>query len=438
LQNPLAPAALPTGSFVQGWLAASFTDAQWAAEFKNLTAAGIKYLIVQTTLDETSHPIGNAQPTYSPTDMWSLYPSNIQGVAYRGATPGTSVSPVETILKHAQANGIKVFLGLNLYGLAWFYDFNTRPFITDSIWTTAEATRGNTVADELLSLYKAKFPDAMHGWYWPWEIDNSQPFTFPSTQGVIERMLNTNLDHLAIKNDAMPVMISPFYNAGLGTPAAYGTVWKAILAGLTHFGANDILAPQDGLGADHVKITDLAAWFTALKVAVATKAGVSLWANTETFQTVGSQLVSAPLNRVVAQVKAVTPLVSNIASFSYSHYNSPSVVNPAFHKAWLAYRQSGTVTTTPPPAPTGLTAVKQGTNVVLTWTPNKGPSGDCGFLVSRAGMQIGRIEIPLKARLAGTKATFTDTTATGTHNLYEVTAFDVLGNFSPKTPITGP
>lgn len=438
MQNSLIPAALPTGSFVQGWLAASFTDAQWTAEFKNLTAAGIKHLIVQTTLDETSHPIGNAQPTYSPTDMRSLYPSNIPGVAYRGPTPGASVSPVESILKHAQANGIKVFLGLNLYGLAWFYDFNTRPFITDSIWTTAEASRGNAVADELLSLYKAKYPDAMHGWYWPWEIDNSQPFTFASTQGVIEKMLNTNLDHLALKNDAMPVMISPFFNAALGTPAAYGAVWKAILAGLTHFGVNDILAPQDGVGADHVKITDLALWFSALKAAVATKAGVSLWANTETFQTVGSQLVSAPLSRVASQVKAVAPVVSNVVSFSYSHYDSPSVVNPAFHKAWLAYKQTGALATTPPPAPTGLTAVKQGINVVLTWTANTNSSGDCGFLIARKGVQIGRIEIPPKARAAGAKITFTDTTATGSHNLYEVTAFDVLGNFSAKTPVTGP
>jgi fibronectin type 3 domain-containing protein/O-glycosyl hydrolase len=85
--------------------------------------------------------------------------------------------------------------------------------------------------------------------------------------------------------------------------------------------------------------------------------------------------------------------------------------------------------TSPPTAPTGLSAVAlSGTQVRLTWTASTDDVGVTGYAVARGGTQIG----------AATATAFTDTTASpGTAYSYTVTARDAAGNVSaPSAPAT--
>lgn len=308
-----------------------------------MEAAGIQKLILQTTVDESGTQ--TSPPDYSPTTMLSLYPSNLQGMTYRGNTPGSETSPIELILKLAEANGVSVYLGLNFYPTAWFYDFNSRPFVTDAGWGSLEAARGNAIADELYNLYGSKYPNAFAGWYWPWEIDNSAAIMLPSTQSAIAEMMNGNNVHLSSIAGGKPVIVSPFYNASLSTPAEYGSFWTGLLNELDDFGEIGILAPQDGIGAAHVSLAELPAWFSALGLAAASKPGLKFWANCETYQIVGNKNTPAPLSRVVEQFQAVGPLVSNIVTFAYSHYDSPLQADPALQDQWVQYNQTGVLPT---------------------------------------------------------------------------------------------
>jgi len=328
-----------SGSFIQGWLAGTYTDDQWSNEFGFMKDAGIQKLIVQSTVDESSQQ--TTPPSYSPTSMVSLYPSQIHGMTYRGNTPGALISPVESILKHAQANNVSVYLGLNFYGTAWFYNFNNRPFVTDTNWGALEAARGNTIADELSSLYRAKYPNAFAGWYWPWEIDNSAALLLPSTQTALAKMMNANFNHLATIGGGLPVIISPFFNPLLSTPAQGESFWKAMFAQLPGFGAKGIFAPQDGIGAGDVTLSQIPAWFGALAGAVASRPGLKFWANCETFQHVGNANYSAPMSRVVQQFQAVGPSVSDIVTFAYSHYDSPQQADPSLQAEWVQYYKTG-------------------------------------------------------------------------------------------------
>jgi len=301
--------------------------------------AGIQKLIVQTTVDESS--LQTTPPSYTPTSMLSLYPSQIHGMTYRGNTPGTSISPVESILKHAQAKNVSVFLGLNSYDAAWFYGFNNRPFVTDTNWGALEAARGNAIADELSGLYRSKYPNAFAGWYWPWEIDNSPAMLLPSTQTALAKTMNATFNHLATIGAGLPVIISPFFNQTMSSPAQGESYWKAMFAQLANFGARGIFAPQDGIGAGNVTLPQLAAWFDALGGAVASKQGLKFWANCETFEHAGNSNFTAPLSRVVQQFQSVGTAVSDIVTFAYSHYDSPLQASPTVQSQWVQYYKTG-------------------------------------------------------------------------------------------------
>ncbi len=300
--------------------------------------AGIKKLIIQSTVDESSQQ--TKPPSYSPTSMLSLYPSKIKDSKYCGNTPNTQISPVESILKHAQASGVSVYLGLNFYQSAWFYSFTSRPFVTDTNWGSLEASRGNAIADELSTLYRAKYPNAFAGWYWPWEIDNSQAMRYPSTVTALAKMMNANFNHLATIGGGLPVIISPFFNPLLSTPGEVTSYWTSLFSQLPNFGAKGIFAPQDGIGAGDVLLTQIPAWFGALASAVATKPGLKFWANCETFQIASTGNSTAPMSRVIQQFKAAGPFVSDIVTFAYSHYDSPLHADPSVQAQWVQYNNS--------------------------------------------------------------------------------------------------
>ena len=68
-------------------------------------------------------------------------------------------------------NGIKVFVGLNFNERWWKVDYDAR-------WLLEQMEMGNKVADELVVLYKEKYPDAMYGWYWVWEVGQLELYDF--------------------------------------------------------------------------------------------------------------------------------------------------------------------------------------------------------------------------------------------------------------------
>ncbi|CAN5356946.1 hypothetical protein BH11ARM1_BH11ARM1_08930 [soil metagenome] len=440
LTSAMATPALK-GTFIQSWLAASYSAAQWNAEFDSMQAVGMDTLIVQTTMDEVTN---QNPPSYSPTTKWTMYPSSISGTTYRGNAPGTSISPIELILQTAEARGIKVYIGLNWYDSAWFYRPSSPgvPFIQDSYWCGLEAARGNTMASEMYSAYKASYPNAFYGWYWPWEVDNAD-FGNSYAKNALISMMNANCNYLKSLDSSMPILVSPFYNNALGTASSYKQFWISVLGQLTNYGAGDIFAPQDGVGAGHSTVGQVTTWYTNLANAVATKTGLQMWSNTENFQDAfsGGGYVPADVKRVANQFNNAAPYVSNFLTFSYSHYSSPQVVNPAFQDSWVNYAVNGTVSTATPTKPGTITATGQvNGKIVLSWVTNPSANGDTGFRIWRNDVLIGQIEIPNAQRSANAPISFTDpsTSANGAHNVYKIDAFDVNGNISAKKQVTGP
>lgn len=387
------------GSFIQEYLVSDWTDERWEQEMLMLKEAGMKYLIYAPSLLVD----GNGKIT-------STYPSSLTKKKYQNRT-------LEACLRNAQKNGIRIFVGLNFNERWWKVDY-------DAAWLKAQMVIGNRVADELVRLYKEKYPDAMYGWYWVWEVDNLNCMT-DERQRVLADALNINLDYLSELTPEMPFMLSPFMNHKVGGNAEqYGKMWENVFA-QARFRAGDIFAPQDCIGAGGLNLDNLWEWFSKLKQAVNTKPGLKFWGNVETFDQ--RFWITAPLERVKKQLEIVNGYVGNLICFAYSHYNSPFVVNKDYHKAYLQYCRTGQFPEIPVPEQIVSADVRKAVNgIKLQWI-----SGDLtdveGYSIYRDGVLIKKMQI----RPGKFPKEFIDKEGS-LDCTYEISTFNVIGQESVK------
>ena len=388
-----------SGSFVQEFLVANWDNERWNQEMDMLKEAGMKYLIYAPALlvDEKGKTTTN-------------YPSALTKKKQGNRT-------LEKCLQSAQKNGIKVFVGLNFNERWWKVDYDAR-------WLLEQMEMGNKVADELVVLYKEKYPDAMYGWYWVWEVDNLNCMT-SERQSILAEALNTNLNHLSEIAPEMPLMLSPFMNYKVGGNAEEcGKMWTNVFA-QTDFRPGDIFAPQDCVGAGGLNLDNLWEWFSNLKKAVNTKPGLKFWGNVETFDQ--RFWTSAPLERVQKQLEIVNGYVGNLICFAYNHYNSPFVVNPAYHQAYLQYCRTGCLPIMDIPEKVKNAAVRKvAKGIEVSWIPNEMKAVD-GYSIYRDGQLIMKLQI----RDGQLPRTFVDAEGT-VDNVYEVAVYNVIGKESAK------
>ncbi|MCC6731309.1 MAG: DUF4434 domain-containing protein [Chthonomonadales bacterium] len=400
------------GTFIQWYLVRDWDDARWQAEFHTLKDVGMDTIVFAPTLD------GKPGRAYYPTRL-----------------PGYSMPPdcpdlVDACLRNAERAGFRVFLGLNFHDDWW------RKAASDPAWLLAQMEEGNRGADELYAAYARRYPRAFHGWYWVWEVDNLN-FRTPEQIATLARAIDTNVRHLKRLDPRKPVMLCPFMNAALGSSADYRRMWERVFAACA-LGRGDVFCPQDCVGAGGLRLAQVPEWFAALREAVRTKPGLRFWADTETFDQ--RDWTSAPIGRVVAQMRAVQPYVERCLTFAYSHYDSPGVAPAGFHRAYRAYVRSGRLDATPPGAPRDVRAqASPDGSIVLRWRPPASARDLCGYRVYRGGEPVAHLQAARRPGEAVVATTWTDTKAAGARpSEYAVGAYDFAGNASERRAAENP
>lgn len=352
------------GSFIQEALVIKWDDARWEKEMLMLKEAGMRYLIYAPSLLVNEKGVASTN-----------YPSKLVPKSRQNLT-------LERCLRSAQKYGIRIFVGLNFNDRWWKVDY-------DADWLYRQMEVGNQVADELLALYKASYPDAMYGWYWVWEVDNLNCVT-PERQQALATAMNINLDHLSKVAPGMPLMLSPFMNYRVGDNfEACGKMWANVFA-QTHFRVGDIFSPQDCVGAGGLNLDNEWEWFSNLKKAVNTKPGLKFWGNVETFDQ--RFWISAPLERVQRQLAIANGYVGNLICFAYSHYNSPYEVNNAYHRAYLHYCETGKLPDWGTPEEVkNVTVRKVSKGMSIQWDTTDEEVAD-GICIYRGGNLIRKIQ----------------------------------------------
>ena len=373
------------GTFLQHWYTVYWDDARWDSEMDVLKEAGMTYLIYTPIKDGDSS-----------ADLTSL----------------------GRCLKSAKKHGIKVFVGPNYHGDWWSKG-------RDRTWLLARMEEGKTVITQILNNYQTEYKGTLYGWYWDWEIDNLNWNTDSAKQLFVDA-INVILD--AIPED-MPLIFSPFANPLVGSAAAYGKFWKEVLPKM-HFRAGDIFSPQDCVGASTMTANTVKGWFYQYKEAVEAVEGLQLWANVETFEQFnlsdGSHFASAPLTRIVQQMAAITPFVSNIICFAYPHYQSPNNVRGQHHEAYRSYLETGTLPTVGKPKAVSSANKQVGSGVTLSWSLSVKDDAD-GFAIYKNS----ELYIKLQITPSKTPGSFNDSAGKSTDS-YQIAVYNILGEESGR------
>ncbi|HEX6195054.1 MAG TPA: DUF4434 domain-containing protein [Jiangellaceae bacterium] len=297
-----------TGTFLQPYLADSWTAEQWSVEFGYLREACISDVVLQWTADTGARTVA--------------YPAGLDGYGR-----STTHDVVRRALEAADDAGADVYLGLQVNDEWW------RSYASDPEWLSGEARIGQRLIDDLWARYGSF--GSLAGWYVPFEVDNWN-LAGPQSWAAMASFYTDVAGHAKRLTPELPVVVAPFFNPAGGLPPDRWTkMWASILSRADI----DAIALQDGVGAGHASADQLAAWFEATAAAIdAAGTKTELWATTETF-TPG--FGSMDIGSVVADMLAVQPYVSRFWSFSYNHYQSPQQVDPALHRAYLDYLVTG-------------------------------------------------------------------------------------------------
>lgn len=307
-----------TGTFIQPYAFAPYSDAQWDKHFEGLLEVGIDLMVIQWT---STTPYAVFSDAYYPSEYAKEH--HTDGF-------GDQSQMLERCLSSAEKNGVKVFVGLNISDEWW--NLNS---LKDS-WFKDQANVGITCANEIYSLYKEKYPNALAGWYFAWEMYNGMG----GREADAGNFLNMYLEPLAEIDPSMPLMLSPFITSNGGSAEKAGAEWKKVFE-VANFREGDIFCCQDAVGAGWITIDQLDSYFSALKEAVDTEPGLHFWANNENFT---KDYQSAPVDRFVRQMEISHQYVENHITFAYSHYYAKDMNGKAmYHRIYKKYYDTGSL-----------------------------------------------------------------------------------------------
>ncbi len=316
-----------TGTFLQPYAFTSYTDAQWEKHFEGLLEVGIDLLVIQWTSTTPYSKFLNA-----------YYPSEYAKTHNTGAFEDQS-QMLERCLRAAENLGVKVYVGLNIADEWWDVSVLTEN------WLTSQAELGIISAKEIYNLYKEKYPNALAGWYFAWELYNGMM----GLEAKAGEFLNGYLEPLTDIDPTMPLMLSPFVRSAGGDAVKAGEEWTRVFE-VANFREGDIFCCQDAVGAGWITIDELDAYFRELKKAVDTEKGLRFWANNEDFTKDGK---TAPLARFVRQMEISHPYVENHITFAYSHYCAKDIPGKAvYHALYKQYYDTGKLPSADIPEPT--------------------------------------------------------------------------------------
>jgi hypothetical protein len=257
--------------------------AQWALELDAMRTARIHTIILQWTQVD-----GNS--LFEPPD------------------------PFPPILDLAHRRGMQVIFGLR-HDHRWWREWGNAEYLRE------EAKQSVLLAREVHRRY-GKHP-AFAGFYIPYELwDGSFTETQVARLAELLRTIGNVCRQLA---PGKPVLLAPFF-AGLLTPDRFEQLWLSLLQDQPV----DVVALQDGVGArgwDAEIEPRVSPYFAAMQRACKQRA-VRLWCDLECFRLTNndpSRPVFAPASaeRILRQLKAVSPYVERVVTFDFYHYMSP-------------------------------------------------------------------------------------------------------------------
>jgi hypothetical protein len=255
----------------------NFTAEQWDKKINEIAEAGIKYLVL---LDIA---IGGK----------TFYPSGLLPKHQLGCD-----DPLETVLTAADKYGISFFISNDFFG-EWT---NEKIMMTDK---SVHSLRINAMA-EVAGKYSHH--KSFYGWYFPNETAISGHY-----QDMFINYVNLCSSEARKLMPGAKSLIAPYGTRTVDPDDLFVKQLEMLDV--------SFIAYQDEVGVNKTKVDESAGIFEKLNK-VHTKAGrAKLWADVEVFkfegQTYKSALIPAAAERIIGQLKAVSPYVEKIFIYQY-------------------------------------------------------------------------------------------------------------------------
>lgn len=418
-----------TGTFIQSWMSCTWDDERWQTEIENMKAAGIEYLILQDIANQDYRYEGSGWTVYYDTEL----------DCFDEAERNPDV--VEAALRNCEGTGIKVFVGLALY---------------DDFWTEGAMTGqyGEVCAimadmiEEIYGKYYAEYSDCFYGWYFTPELNNV--LTCQVNINGFADGLNVILDRINKVDASLPLLMSPFFAEYLASSETVTLVNLVRLLNKVNFRDGDIIAPQDAIGAKWTSEENLEdIWEMYAKAVDSCDADITLWANCENFtlcfedspiagiftrpETENKEVITSTLDRFVWQMDIASRYAENIITFSYNHYFSPELVNPAFIETYIDYVNNGFVLESEAPTAPEFSKSAAEDGVQLTWTDSQDNFGIAYYRIEKNGKFLARVEL---SGLEAPELAYYDESGTLADS-YTIVAYDAAGNASQAVLAAG-
>ncbi|MBQ9695242.1 MAG: DUF4434 domain-containing protein [Oscillospiraceae bacterium] len=321
-------------TFLQNWLCRDWTEDQWREEFDAAREAGFQAVILQSVCDivrgeasgEPQDPAG-----YPDASAFCMYPSAIPALsgAYRSSQNGGDA--LALALTAAQETGMQLWIGTVSDDLWWKYGWGMPQPDGDSTyfeeWSAENAALSASLVTEIWERYGREFGGQIGGFYYVNEIWNLDAACHGTDGGLYSECIGGNIRQTirAIDNACpdKPLLISPFYNPDLSTPAQY-TAFLTDLIEAAQFRPIDIYAGQDGGGAERSPAV-IREWALAQKQAA--EGQMRFWINCESFQ---ADLTPKPIEALRADYAATADLAECAILFSWEHYYRGTELDAAF------------------------------------------------------------------------------------------------------------
>ena len=309
-------------SFLQNWMCRDWTAERWEEEFLHARQAGFQALILQSVCDIVrGEPTGTAPQdpaAYGNSSCFCMYPSAIPALQQAYRSSQNSGDALALALKAAEKTGMLLWIGTVNDDLWWKYGWgipasggSSGTYFGD--WCAENAALTAALISEITERYSG-YRAQIGGFYYTNELWNIDAACLGTDDGQYAKLIGGNLRTvISALPPETPLLISPFYNPDICTPAQFSAFLLA-LADEAGFRPFDIYAPQDGGGAEREPAV-LRAWAEAQKAAVGAR--MLFWMNYETFN---EGLTAKPVAALQENYAATADLAEGAVVFSWNHY----------------------------------------------------------------------------------------------------------------------
>ena len=311
-------------TFIQSWKCRDWTAEEWRAEFLAAREAGFDALVLQSCCDivRGEPGAGSAQDpaNYPAASAYCMYPSELPELAGAFRSSQNGGDALALALDAAAETGMRLWIGTVNDDLWWKFGWGAPA--SDGAggtffesWCASNAALCSAIVSEIRARYGATRGDRIAGWYYTSELWNFDAACAGTDGGLYARALGANAAAtVATAGPGEPVLVCPFWNPDLSTPAQFGAFVSNFVAE-AGFRPIDVYAPQDGGGAGRAPAL-VREWALAQKEALG--GAMRFWIDCETFRE--PDYVPMPVEDLRADWEAVADLVSGAVVFAWHHY----------------------------------------------------------------------------------------------------------------------